>query len=429
MRLAVSKKSLSTLLTRIFLVGLTLTAAAPDSVAQAPSGPSLGPAARLRLLAQRGHNSQPNQSSQAPTSGPTWTVVFPGFNDPDVNTNLYGHSAVYDSGSNTMIVFGGLNPIAVPNNYVLLETNANGSGGLQGGAWSELGMSFVPPARAFHSAVYDQANNRMIVFGGCADTECLLPLNDTWVLSNANGVGGTPAWTELSPSGPLPSPRSFHNAVYDATHNRMIVYSGAINNTALTDAWVLSNANGLGGTPAWTQLSPTGGTPDAYWQSTAVYDPTTNVMIVFGGGDWANSVWTLSNANGLTGTPAWTNLIANGAPGSPKGRVGAQVIYDSTSNRMTIFSGNGDFGYNNPDFDFGMFTDVWVLANANGTGGSPVWSQLHPKSAGDGVIQPGGRDFFTAVRDPGTNSMIIFGGANIEAVYSSPWVLSHANGQ
>src|SRR6516162_10361083 len=109
MRLAVSKKSLSTLLTRIFLVGLTLTAAAPDSVAQAPSGPSLGPAARLRLLAQRGHNSQPNQSSQAPTSGPTWTVVFPGFNDPDVNTNLYGHSAVYDSGSNTMIVFGGLN--------------------------------------------------------------------------------------------------------------------------------------------------------------------------------------------------------------------------------------------------------------------------------------------------------------------------------
>jgi hypothetical protein len=29
----------------------------------------------------------------------------------------------------------------------------------------------------------------MIVFGRCADLYCDVPLNDTWVLSNANVVG------------------------------------------------------------------------------------------------------------------------------------------------------------------------------------------------------------------------------------------------
>src|SRR5215469_7971306 len=97
------------------------------------------------------------------------------------------------------------------------------------------------------------------------------------------------------------------------------------------------------------------------------------------------------------------------------------TVYDSTSNRMTIFGG---FGLTNPDFDFGTFNDVWVLANANGSGGNPAWTQLHPKFAGDGLILPGSRVYFSAVRDPGTNSMIIFGGISIEAGYVSPWVLS-----
>ena len=65
-----------------------------------------------------------------------------------------------------------------------------------------------------------------------------------------------------------------------------------------------------------------------------------------------------------------------------------------------------------PDFDFQALGDVWVLTNANDSGGSPVWAQLHPKWEGDGNIQPGARFYSTAVRDPGTNSMIIFGGRN-----------------
>src|ERR1700704_5658681 len=49
----------------------------------------------------------------------------------------------------------------------------------------------------------------------------------------------------------------------------------------------------------------------------AVYDPGTNTMIVFGGIDVlvnasSNGVSLLSNANGLGGTPSWSTLLGNG---------------------------------------------------------------------------------------------------------------------
>jgi hypothetical protein len=87
-------------------------------------------------------------------------------------------------------------------NAVLLRANANGSGD-----WSTLianGAAGSPAARAGHTAVYDSAHNRMIVFGGCTGSflsGCPTRSNEVWVLSGANGQGGTPVWTLLSPTG------------------------------------------------------------------------------------------------------------------------------------------------------------------------------------------------------------------------------------
>jgi len=407
------------------IVGFALIATALNSAAQVPFGPKRPQAARLHQHVAGNRQVQPFLSI------PTWSPTFASQTALATPAMRAGHTAVYDSTTNTMIVYGGFDGnFATPGN-VLLQSSANGSAGAFGGAWSELiSNSYpLPPARYEHSAVYDQANNRMIIFGGCADSECLIVLNDTWVLSNANGTGGAATWTQLTPSGNPPSARSFHNAVYDAANNRMIVYSGENiwGNIVYSDAWVLSNANGLGGTPAWTQLSPTGAA-DAIDGSTTVYDAASNKLIVFGGGDFLNSVWTLSNANGLGGTPAWTNLIANGTAGSPAGRLGAQAVYDSKNHRMMIYGGNIDAGITSPDFDYVAASDVWVLTNADASGGTPAWVQLHPKVVGDKNIPPAGREFFAAVYDSGTNSMIIYGGETIEGIYESTWVLSHANG-
>ena len=72
--------------------------------------------------------------------------------------------------------------------------------------------------------------------------------------------------------GTPPAIRYGHTGVYDAGGNRLIVFGGIENNigggtfdATFDDVWVLSNANGVGGTPVWSQLSPTGGPPAARW--------------------------------------------------------------------------------------------------------------------------------------------------------------------
>ena len=151
-------------------------------------------------------------------------------------------------------------------------------------SWTLLGPSGLtyPLFRNGSTTVYDPSSNRVILFAGSSDDVGNPRLNDVWIETNANGLGGTGAWSNLIPNGAAGSPqvRSQHSAVYDAANNRMIIYGGCgavpTSNGCLPIAdnvWVLSNANGLGGTPTWMQLFPTGGPPPARQSHQAVYDP------------------------------------------------------------------------------------------------------------------------------------------------------------
>src|SRR5207248_4677301 len=168
----------------------------------------------------------------------------------------------------------------------------------------------------YQAAVEDQAHDRMIFFGGENTFGVFGGLNDVWVLANAGGIGGAPTWAQISPSGAAPSGRQAASAVYDPSGNRMIVFGGDPNRGflfgATNDTWVLTNANGLGGAPAWSQLAPAGTAPSSRRDADAVYDPANNRMIVFGGSNTGqpqlNDTWVLENANGLGGTPQWVQL-------------------------------------------------------------------------------------------------------------------------
>jgi hypothetical protein len=76
----------------------------------------------------------------------------------------------------------------------------------------------------------------MTVFGGLVNYALA---NDVWVLSNANGLAGTPAWTQLTPTGE-PTKRYGHSAVYRSSNNRMIVFGGLSVLGLANDVWVLS---------------------------------------------------------------------------------------------------------------------------------------------------------------------------------------------
>src|SRR5438132_2018092 len=149
-----------------------------------------------------------------------------------------------------------------------------------------------------------------MVFGGWRVLDPAFPgtvLNDVWIRTIANGLGGMSNWTQLSPSGTPPGPRVASSGFYDAGTNRVVIFGGS--NEGLggpminyNDLWTLDNANGLGGTPAWHQLNPAGLAITPHTVASTVYDSVRNRMVLFGGnvsGFVANETWVLSDANGI----------------------------------------------------------------------------------------------------------------------------------
>jgi len=395
---------------------------------------------------------------------PTWMQVSASGTAPGAR---FRHTGVYDPNSNSMIVFGGSNCARGYFNDVWVLSNANGKLGTP--TWTKIvPFGAAPAARQSASAVYDSANNILIIYGGDAGGA---NFGDVWILSNANGSGGTPVWTQLSPAGTPPTTRSGQSALYDAANNRMTVFGGFHSFHTLNDTFVLTFANGIGGTPTWTRIASTGTAPGIGFHS-AVYDSSKNAMYVFAGsssnaklaGD--DHAFILSNSNGI-GTSAWTrggppsrysqSMIYDSATNSvfvldgqhaltntnfddywqaasvtsssnlnwspvnvggthPKARWGQSANYDSVNKRVMLFGGST--GFPTP-----CMNDYWVMTNASNTGKKPTWGAITPTGAAPGV-----RTRHASAYDGTTNSLIIFGGYNCAAgYYNDVWVLSNAN--
>src|SRR5262249_46918603 len=151
------------------------------------------------------------------------------------------------------------------------------------------------------------------------------------------------SWSILFPALPpvtLPIPRVHHTAIYDPTGDRMILWGG--DPITHPEVWALP----LSGDPQWAQLETSGAAPGQRWGHAAVYDPNRNRMIIFGGFDnnfLLNDVWALS----LGGTPTWTQLVPGGTP--PPRRRSLAAIFDPAGDRMIVYGG----------YDGSFLSDVW----------------------------------------------------------------------
>ena len=345
-----------------------------------------------------------------------WSELSPTGTSP---VPRYSVGTAYDEADDRLIFFGGEDFTGLPRpTDVWVLADASGAGGTPN--WTQLTPSGgTPLGRVGGTTVYDSTHNRLIVHGGCS-AGCSPALDDAWVLTNANGLGGTPTWIAL-PSAPIA--RANHAAIHDAANNRMIVFGGhtAFLNTDRNDVWVLTDANGIGN-PTWIQLSPGGPLPPARSSESFIvtYDPVSNRLILFGGGQTVgnafNDVWILSNANGLGGTPQWTELSPTGTP--PTSRFGHSVVYNSFANQMIAFGGLLDDRTTHSN-------DVWILSNANGLGGTPEWLQVTPS----GTV-PAARWGHIAGYSASSDRMIVAMGRNEEvspSLFNDVWVLSVAS--
>jgi len=355
----------------------------------------------------------------------TWTELAPIGSPPDP---VFAPKPIhYDAANNRLIAFfPGNPPHGGFGNQVWVLTNANGLGGTP--TWIALQPTGIPPfSNANESVVYDTLNNRLIVYGGCF-ANCSPALADVFVLSHANGLGGTPVWTQSTVTNP--QARAEHSAVYDAATDRIIAFAGhlAFFGTDHNDTRILSNANGLLSPSTWSTLSPAGGPPAIRASHRAIYDAANNRMTIFSGynlihtccpyiiSDY-NDVWVLSNANGQGGIPTWTQIAPLG--GLPQSRAAHSTVYDATNNRALVFGGSA---WNNTTQASTVFGDLWQLSSANGLGGTPVWTQL----AQSGAL-PGPRFYHTAAFDTANQRMIVLGGRDETATPSNRvWVLDLA---
>jgi hypothetical protein len=339
---------------------------------------ALGPTASTTLTVTQSSSSQ------------TWTLHGPGAR--------HSHSALYDPGSQQMIIFGGQEPTTDTDlNDVWLGTTSV----TQNDSFTAEVPSGTPPAGRYgHVATYDATSNRMTIFGGALGNPSPCA-NDLRILVGANGQSGTPNWVAPTASGTPPSPRVYSGGAYDPNTQSMILFGGSNCSTGyFNDVWVLSNANGQTGTPAWTKLNPAGTAPPARESGTAIYDSTNNILTVYGGdagGSPFGDVWVLSHANGSGGTPTWTQLSPTGT--LPMARTGQTATYDAANNRMTIFGG-ANSGI--------TLTDSWVLTSANGMGGTPAWIQIASQGTAPSLA------YHSAVYDPATDNMYVFAGSSSE---------------
>ena len=179
---------------------------------------------------------------------------------------VYGHSMAYLECDRRALLFGGY---AAGNDLWAFDSEAAN--------WARVRPAGAqPPSRSEASFVYDPVHKRAYLFGGLGDGM----LADLWSYDPAANT-----WTELSPAGPLPTPRIAASLV--AFGGKLVLFGGktAVGppparggpyEGVLGDTWVYDPDSN-----AWTQLDIPGPPPRAH--AAMAYHAPTRQAILFGG--------------------------------------------------------------------------------------------------------------------------------------------------
>lgn len=216
----------------------------------------------------------------------------------------------------------------------------------------------------------------MVVFGGRAAAG---DLNDVWAFDLGSGT-----WTEITPgSGPAPSPRFTHNAVYDPGNHRMIVWSGrevnAGGSSFFNDVWAFDLESG-----SWAWFDPPEPRPNVRYGTASVFDPARQHLVTFAGftdeGRFEDT-WRFDPAS-----TSWIQVYPGTVPGR---RCLHAAAYGHTNHQMIMYGGQRS----------GPLDDIWSLDLEGDT-----WSDLTPE------MRPEGRFFATLVYDARSDCAVLFGG-------------------
>lgn len=253
----------------------------------------------------------------------------------------------------------------------------------------------LPTSRRGANLIYDAKNKRFILFGGYDGTT---RFNEVWELS---ATGTYSRWHKLTPSGTPPAGRNLAASTYvrgttsgaiDKAY--MVIWGGAAPSDSNTmHALDVSTP----GSESWTTITQSS-TPAARSYLThhmVAKQVNANSMHIFLFGGWGTTRTNdLVRCTFDVNTPTsvtWTVLKANGAAGSPSGRSGTAMIYDSANDRLVLTSGYTGSAYLNDVWQYSISGNTFTQITAGGTA-------------------PGNRELANIGYDPVNQRAIIAGG-------------------
>ena len=215
--------------------------------------------------------------------GTTWANVTPAAGAPSPSPRTQS-VMTYDAQRHRIVLFGGMHAVAGSPPVLLGDTWE-----WDGTSWTQATPATAPSARDGQLMVYDDAQQRVVLYGGFSA--------ETWLWDGTS-------WTHVTPAS-SPPPAAFTYGAYDAARQRVVLFGGI----PTADTWEWDGTT-------WTK-AVTATSPSARQEDLMAYDSARQEMVLFGGRDRAtngllNDTWIRSGPT-LSGT-ARVGQIRDGLP-------------------------------------------------------------------------------------------------------------------
>lgn len=289
------------------------------------------------------------------------------------------HTAVYDDIDNIVIVQGGYfwkNGMASAVYSQPLYTYDPAAD-----AWTDRGPSKLPSGA---TAIWDTQDRCMIVCGGSEVIGGATVFhNETWAWYPSNG-----SWVRLAD---MPAARTGQCSVWDPDDGLMLVFGGVNDSQYFNDVWAFRPAQ-----DTWTLLTPVSDeAPAVRSYSSAVWNPNKKEMLVHGGENATVtflSTWAFSYADN-----GWIHRTS-----SPWAHSMIAACWNSDRGVMTVFGGR----YNIGGGQYESYNNTWTYDPD-----SDSWNQL------SNAFLPGAyRAGCAGVYDPVNERMLVIGGRAPDAL-------------
>jgi hypothetical protein len=311
---------------------------------------------------------------------------------------LWGDSGVFDEANQRIVFFGGTDGSNHTNfafQYPLRSLEIEKG-------WSAYPTPIGLNGRWGTAMAFDWPSTSMVMFGGDSTTGYR---QDTWV---ANVSTGGLTWQSPAIPGP-PAARRGHTMVTDQKNKRVLLFGG-YDGTATpykSDVWQLVSS------PSWT-WNPVSvvGSPTAREQACAVYDPVNHWMIVYGGRNalGVDAQLDILSLNTLT----WFNQGAQTGAGEPGRLAEACAVFDPQCNAMVLFGGEDNTGAESNETWLLDVTSINLLAPA-----AAGWTRVRTSTT-----KPSARKGAAGFWDAPNRRAVFFGGEDsTQAVNGETWAL------